>query len=54
MISLELVYAGWAIVIGRTKRQFQITNLLKVDFKSNFYINKHFTSCNISKQPYGF
>jgi hypothetical protein len=25
---------GWAIVVGHTKRQFQIANLLEVDFKS--------------------
>ncbi len=27
---------GWAIVMGHTKRQFQITNLLKVDSKPEF------------------
>jgi hypothetical protein len=28
---------GWAIVIGCTKRQFQTTNLLEVDFKPIFF-----------------
>jgi hypothetical protein len=28
---------GWAIVVGHTKRQFQITNLLKVNFKPEFF-----------------
>ncbi len=28
---------GWAIVVGHTKRQFQTTNLLKVDFKLEFF-----------------
>jgi hypothetical protein len=33
--------------------QFQITNLLKV--KSKLESSKeHFTSCNVSKSPYGF
>jgi len=27
---------GWDIVVGFTKRQFQIANLLYVDFKSEF------------------
>jgi hypothetical protein len=44
---------GWAIVIGHTKRQFQITNLLEVDSKLEFSKNKHITSCNVSKHPYG-
>jgi len=29
---------GWAIIVGRTKRQFQTTNLLKVDSKPNLNI----------------
>jgi len=29
---------GWAIVVGCTKRQFQTTNLLKVDSKAEFLI----------------
>ncbi len=36
MISSELVQVGWAIAIGCTKRQFQTTNLLEVDFKPKF------------------
>ncbi len=36
MISLDLVQVGWAIVIGHTKRQFQIANLLEIDFKWDF------------------
>jgi hypothetical protein len=43
---------GWAIVVGCTKRQFQIANLLEVDSKPEFFLNKHFTSCNVSKCPY--
>ncbi len=54
MISLELVYVGWAIVVGRTKKQFQTTNLLEVNSKLVFFKNKHFTSCNVSKCPYGY
>ncbi len=42
MISLELVDLGWAIIIGRTKRQFQTANLLEVDSKLEFLKNKHF------------
>jgi hypothetical protein len=53
MISLELVDLGWAIIIGRTKRQFQTANLLEVDSKLEFLLNKHFTSCNVSKCPCG-
>jgi len=37
---------GMAIVVGCTKRQFQTTNLLEVNFKLKFK-KKHFTSCNI-------
>jgi hypothetical protein len=44
---------GWAIVVGHTKRQFQTTNLLEVNSKPEFFKNKHFTSCNVSKCPYG-
>jgi hypothetical protein len=44
---------GWVIVVGHTKRQFQIANLLKVDFRLESSKNKHFTSCNVSKCPYG-
>jgi RNA polymerase subunit RPABC4/transcription elongation factor Spt4 len=33
MISLKLVWVGWVIVIGPTKSQFQIANLLEVDSK---------------------
>ncbi len=44
---------GWAIVVGRTKRQFQTTNLLEVNSKSNILINTNFTSFNVSKCPYG-
>jgi hypothetical protein len=29
---------GWAIIVGRTKRQFQTTNLLKVNSKLNLTI----------------
>ncbi len=43
----------WALVIGHTKRQFHITNLLEVDFKLELLKNKHFTSSNVSKCPYG-
>jgi hypothetical protein len=43
---------GWAIIIGHPKRQFQTTNLLEVDSKSEFFENKHFTSCNVSTCPY--
>ncbi len=32
---------GWAIVVGCTKRQFQITNLLKVDSKSKLKKKKN-------------
>ncbi len=53
MILSKLVKAGWAIIIGHTNRQFQIANLLEVDFKPNFLQNKHFTSYNVSKCPYG-
>ncbi len=28
---------GWAIVIGRAKRQFQTANLLEVDFKLGIF-----------------
>jgi hypothetical protein len=28
-------------------------DLLKVDSKLEFFLNKHFTSCNVSKCPYG-
>ncbi len=35
------------------KRQFQTTNLLEVDSKLKILRNKHFTSCNVSKCPYG-
>ncbi len=44
---------GWAIVVGHTKRQFQIANLLEINSKPEFAKNKHFTSCNVSKCPYG-
>jgi hypothetical protein len=44
---------GWAIVIGHIKKQFQTTNLLEVNSKSKFQINKHFTSCNVVKCHYG-
>jgi len=44
---------GWAIVIGCTKRQFQIANLLEVDSKLEFLKNKHLSSCNVSKCSYG-
>jgi hypothetical protein len=44
---------GWVILIGCTKKQFQTTNLLEVDSKLKFLRNKHFTSCNVSKCPYG-
>jgi len=47
---------GWAIVIGHTKKQFQIANLLKADSKPEFKgkkKKKHFTSCSVSKCPYG-
>jgi len=37
MISSKLVQVGWAIVVGNTKRQFQIANLLEVNFKLNFF-----------------
>jgi len=30
---------GWAIVVGCPKRQFQIANLLEVDFKLEFKKN---------------
>jgi len=33
---IEASLGGWAIVVGCTKRQFQIANLLKVDYKPNF------------------
>jgi hypothetical protein len=33
---------GWAIVVGHTKRQFQIANLLKVDSKLKFLQNNFF------------
>jgi hypothetical protein len=32
---------GWAIVVGCTKRQFQIVNLLEVDFKLNLKKKKN-------------
>jgi hypothetical protein len=51
IISLELVLVGWVIVIGRTKRQFPIANLLKVNSKP-FLKKKLFTSWNVSKCPY--
>ncbi len=35
---------GWAILIGHTKRQFQIANVLEVNFKPIFFLNKHFTN----------
>ncbi len=44
---------GWVIVVGHTKRQFQIANLLKVDFRLESSKKKPFTSCNVSKCPYG-
>jgi hypothetical protein len=44
---------GWVIVVGHTKRQFKIANLLKVAPKLESPKNKHFTSCNVSKCPYG-
>ncbi len=44
---------GWAIIIGRAKKQFQTANLLEVDSKLDFLKNKHFGSCNVSKCPYG-
>jgi hypothetical protein len=44
---------GWAIVVGHTKRQFQIANTLEVDSKLGILKNKHFTSCNVSKCPCG-
>jgi hypothetical protein len=44
---------GWVIVVGHTKRQFQTANLLEVNFNQNLKKKKHFTSCNISKCPYG-
>ncbi len=53
MISSRLVWVGWAIVIGRPKKQFQTINLLDVDSKLEFLKNKHFISCNVSKCPYG-
>jgi hypothetical protein len=28
---------GWAIVIGHTKKQFQTTNLIEVNFKVEFF-----------------
>jgi hypothetical protein len=43
---------GWAIIVGRIRRQFQIANLLKVDSKPEFSKNKHFRNCNVSKCPY--
>jgi hypothetical protein len=52
MISLELVLVGWVIVTCYTKRQFQIENLLKVNSKPICFLNKHFTSWNVSKCPY--
>jgi hypothetical protein len=34
---------GWAIVVGRTKRHFQIANLLEVNFKLEcFFIINNF------------
>jgi hypothetical protein len=43
---LNLGYSCWSY----KKRQFQIANLLEVDFKSKKKIlNKYFTSCNVSK-----
>jgi hypothetical protein len=53
MISLKLAKVGWAIIIGCTKRQFQIANLLEVNSKPNFLQKKHFTTCNVSKCLYG-
>jgi hypothetical protein len=44
---------GGVIVVGHTKKQFQTTNLLKVDSKLKFKKKKHFTSCNVSKCLYG-
>jgi hypothetical protein len=44
---------GWVIVAGCRKRQFQTTNLLKVDSKPEFLKDKYFTSCNVSKCSYG-
>ncbi len=35
-ISSKLVYVGWAIIIGCTKRQFQIAILLEVDSKLEY------------------
>ncbi len=53
MISSKLVQVGWAIVLGCTKKQFQTPNLLENDSKPDFFLNKHFTNCNVSKCPYG-
>jgi hypothetical protein len=40
---------GWAIIVGHTKKQFQIANLVEVNSKPEFFKNKHFTNCNVSK-----
>ncbi len=53
-ISSKLVYVGWAIIVSRTKKRSQIAILLEVDSKLEYSKNKHFTSCNVSKCPYGY
>ncbi len=45
---------GWAIIVGRIRRQFQIANLLKVDSKSEFLKINILQVVNVSKCPYGF
>jgi hypothetical protein len=42
------------MVVGHTKKQFQITNLLEVNSKLESSTNKFFINCNVSKCSFGF
>ncbi len=51
MISSDLVYVRWAIVVGHTKRQFQILNLLEVKFKLDLKKKTFYKFQNVLMDP---
>ncbi len=51
MISSKLIHVGWAIVVCHTK--IPNCKFIRGQFQLKFIKTKHFTSCNVSKCPYG-
>ncbi len=44
---------GWAIVVSRKKKMILNCKFIRGRFQIEILKNKHFTSCNVSKCPYG-